>query len=191
MARKKKEEQNIQAQEEQTVAVLPPVQTMEILTPEDVLANKRISQSLVDETRERVAICIVAQARRELERVLSLNKTLDIMQKKYEEKALEYMTLNDDETALEYLPVMIEHLSKCLERSYDLIKEVVNNEKIMNISIIQNNISDSEIQINPVNTGDLSDPKSRERVRRAVSQILASLPSEEKIIEEKENGGGE
>ena len=108
----------------------------------------------------------------------------------YQDKALEFMAMNNDPSALEYLPQMIENVSRSLERSYQLIKDVVNNEKIMNLSIVQNNISDSNIQVGGSNSVvvDLSDPKSRERVRRAVAEILSSLPQEGEIIE---GDGGE
>lgn len=200
MPRKKKTEvketevkpiENGEQVQESTPVIVSPLPS--IITPEEVLAGKKVSQSVVDEMKDDIAVYLVAQARRELERVTLLNNALDKMQRKYEEKAIEYMTMNDDDTALEYLPTMIGMLQSCLERSYEIIKEVINNEKIMNFSIIQNNITDSEIQIgNSINTGDLADPKSRERVRRAVSEILASLPKEEEIAEtEKQEGGGE
>ena len=151
---------------------------VQVLRPEDIIAKRPFSQSLVNETKEDLNVFLVAQARLELERVMSLTKTLDKMQAMYQEKALEYMADNDDQSALEYLPIMIENLSKCLDRSYALINNVVNNEKIMNFSIVQNNITDSNIQINEANNPtDLADPKSRERVRKAVAEILSNLPA--------------
>lgn len=159
---------------------------VEVLRPEDVIANKPISQSLIDDTKDSLSIMLVAQARREFEKIIKATETLDKMQEMYQDKALEYMADNNDQSALEYLPVMIETISKSLDRSYALIKDVVNNEKIMNLSIIQNNITDSNIQVgNNSLATELADPQSRERVRRAVAEILASLP------QQGESGEGE
>lgn len=166
------------------------LQQVNTLRPEDVIANKTFSQSLIDETKDSVSIFLVAQARQELERIVKMTEFLDKAQAMYQDKALEFMAMNNDPSALEYLPQMIENVSRSLERSYQLIKDVVNNEKIMNLSIVQNNISDSNIQVGGSNSvvADLSDPKSRERVRRAVAEILSSLPQEGEIIE---GDGGE
>ena len=74
------------------------------------------------------------------------------------------------------LPQIIETLTKCLETSYAIINKVVGNEKIMNFQVI-NNISDSTIEIGSKSEtviGDLTDPVSRDRVRRVVAEVLKS-----------------
>lgn len=154
-----------------------PVIVEPTLTPvsiDDVIANKYISQDVVDVTREQLKVFLVAQARLELEKVTKATRVLDKMQDMYQNRALQYMAEHDDDTALEYLPVMIETITNCLSNSYNMISKVVGNEKIMTFQVVQNNIevgsSHSTVLAN------LEDASSREKVRKAVEQILADLP---------------
>lgn len=146
------------------------------LTPGEVLSGTPIAQEAVDEVRDQIRILLVLQAKNELQKVISLSKTLDTIQAKYQEVAMNYITNAPDEEALVMLPQIIETLTKCLETSYAIINKVVGNEKIMNFQVI-NNISDSTIEIGSKSEtviGDLTDPVSRDRVRRVVAEVLKS-----------------
>ena len=149
-----------------------------IVTPYNIVNNTPISQSMVADTQNQIRIFLIAQARSELEKVISITETLDKMQTMYQEKALQYMADHNDETALKYLPPMIETLTNCLENSYNIINRVVANEKIMTFQLIQNNVSDSTISIGSSSssyTGTLDDPVSRERVRNVLAEILRDV----------------
>lgn len=165
MGRRKKK-----IQEPETTQELVPVYV------EDVVGNKIVSQDVVDTTRDQLKVFLVAQARRELTRVIKLTETLDKIQDKYQDKVLEYMDNHDDDTAINYLPVMIETITKCLENSYNIINRVVGNEKIMTFQVVQNNIEVGSM--NSTVIGNLEDASSREKVRKAVEQILANLPGD-------------
>lgn len=143
---------------------------------------QEISQNQVNEIRDQLRIHLVLQARHEVDRVIKLTETLDMLQDKYQEKVLQYVMDHDNEEAVKYLPMMIENLTKSLERSYAIINQVVGNDKIMNFQVIQNNISDSTIEIGThgrTTTEDLTDPISRERVRRVMAEILKDINSVE------------
>lgn len=172
MGRKKK----WQLQKQENRDILP-------ISVDDILQNKIISQDVVDTTRDQLKVFLVAQARRELIRVIKLTETLDKIQDRYQDKVLEYMANHDDETAISYLPVMIETITKCLENSYNIITRVVGNDKIMTFQVVQNNVEVGSVSSTVV--GSLEDPISREKVRKAVAEILNSLPegnNEEVIV---------
>jgi hypothetical protein len=147
------------------------------LTPEEVLSGNPISQDSVDEVRDQIMILELLQAKNELQKVVSLSATLDTIQVKYQEVVTRYIETAPDNEALVMLPQIIETLTKCLESSYAIINKVVGNEKIMKFQVI-NNISDSTIEIGSKSEtviGDLTDPVSRDRVRRVVAEILKDI----------------
>lgn len=157
-----------------TPEAIESVQQLVPLNVDDVLANKIISQDVVDNTRDQLKIFLVAQARRELTRVIKLTETLDKIQDKYQDSILEFIADNDNTSAVKYLPMMIETITKCLENSYNIINRVVGNEKIMTFQVVQNNIEVGSVQSTVL--GNLEDATSREKVRKAVAEIIASLP---------------
>lgn len=164
---------------ESEVAVVEPT-TKTLIEP--------LSQELVDSTKELIRVHLVLQAKRELERVIELTETLDAIQRKYQEKVLQYIQDHDDESAILYLPQMMDNISKCLERSYSIINQVVGNDKIMNYQITQNNINDSTINVSGKNSsfeGDLADPQSREKIRYVMREILGDIDN--LVDDEKDN----
>jgi len=132
-----------------------------------------LSQELVDSTKDLIRVHLVLQAKRELERVIELTETLDVIQRKYQEKVIQYIQDHDDESAISYLPQMMDNISKCLERSYSIINQVVGNDKIMNYQITQNNMNISGK--NSAFEGDLADPQSREKIRYVMREILGDI----------------
>ena len=80
---------------------------------------------------------------------------------------------------------MIDTINRSLEKSYAIINNIVGNDKIMNFQIIQNNISDSTIEVNGSTSiiGDLSDPISREKVRYVMRELLNDVDT---LVESKE-----
>lgn len=154
---------------ETTSNVIVPVSTA------DVLANQPIAQSVVDATIEQLQIFMVARAREELIRVIELTKTLDKIQDKYQQKINEYIETHDDEKMLSTLPMMIDTITRSLEYSYKLIKDVMGNDKLMTFQVVQNNIEVGNS--NSTVVANLEDPLARDRVRRAVTQIINSLPN--------------
>ena len=160
-----------------------------IITTDDIVQNKPISQEIVEDMKSQIRVYLIARAREELEQVMKLTSTLDKMQIMYQEKALQYMADHDDETALTYLPPMIKTITSCLENSYNIINEVIGNEKIMTFQMIQNNVSDSTISIGSSNsqyTGTLEDPISRERVRNVLAEILKDVKDQEVDMTDEE-----
>lgn len=158
-----------------------------VLSPSEMLLNGMVSQDNVDLTLTQIRAIMIGQAKLNLEKVISLTKTLDQIQDLYQERALRYALTHDDDSSLVYLPRMIETITTCLEASYSMINRVVSNEKIMNFSVVQNNISDSTIKIESAKssyTGTLKSPISRERVRSIALEILRDENLDQGVLED-------
>lgn len=131
-------------------------------------------------TKSQLQIFLIAQAQRELTRVIKLTDMLDKLQNRYIDKATEYMNMHDDaNSSVLYLPSMIDTISKCLDSSNKIISQVLGNDKIMNFQIVSDNSTNiTNINNNNHSNGipiDLQDPASRLRVRETVNAILASM----------------
>ena len=137
------------------------------LTTEQAEKNKAILKS-----------ALMAQARRELERVLKLTDLLDKVQEKYQERVFDYIENHNDESAINYLPRMIEVISQCLDRSQKLIHDIALDEKF-NITLIDASTTVNNTNIEAVNGLDLSSALERNHVREAVNSILDILKSEQ------------
>lgn len=142
----------------------------------------QFDESGMETTKNQLRVFLVAQARRELERVIKLTLTLDKLQDKYQEKIEEYLENHDTEEAVVYLPIMIDTITKCINRSNDIISKVVGDDKIMNFQFISNdnktiNIDNSGTN-NPMQI-NLEDPASRMKVREAVNAVLQMMKDDQ------------
>ena len=137
------------------------------LTTEQAEKNKAILKS-----------ALIAQARRELERVLKLTNLLDKVQEKYQDKVFDYIENHDDESAIGYLPRMIDVISQCLDRSQKLIHDIALDEKF-NLTVIDASTTVNNTNIESINGLDLSSALERNHVREAVNSILDLLKKEQ------------
>lgn len=147
-----------------------------------------ISVDSVNNTKIRLRLFLLAQASKELEKVIKLSDTLDRLQNMYQEKAFEYIQKHSSaDEAVTYIPYMMDTIAKCLERSNSLIKQVAGDEKLMslinidlstNISNVQSASADNHnnrIGLNSV---------SRNKVREAINLITAEMEkSQSEIID--------
>lgn len=136
----------------------------------------------VDKAKDQMRIFLVAQARKELERIIKLTATLDKLQEKYQSKIDEYLENHDDESAIQYLPSMIDTITKCMERSNSIISQITGNDKIMNFQFVSNN-STNTINIDNSNSTvvNLEDPTSRMKVRDTVKSILVMMNNADNV----------
>lgn len=131
-------------------------------------------EDVVNNTKDQLRVFLIAQAKKELERVIKLTNTLDLLETKYQNKVEEYIEEHNDDSAIMYLPVMIENITKCLERSQEIISKVIGNDKIMNFSISSNNTINIDSNNQTLNL-NLQDPQSRNRVINAVKSIIEDI----------------
>ena len=139
------------------------------------ISDGNLSNFNIDATKQQIGVFLIAQAQRELKRVIKLTNTLDMLQDKYEDKINEYIENNDDETAITYLPVMIDTIAKCLDRSNNIISKVImdkNLETINNLMIVTQN--NQQINLNNTNEirSKIEDPASRAKIRDSVEKML-------------------
>ena len=145
---------------------------------------KRISEGDLSQVnseliKNQIGMYLLAEAQTQLQANVKLIDTLNILQDKYIAKSMQYIEENDDETAVEYLPKMIDNIAKCLTMSNNIISSVVENKGIQNLMIINQDNRQINLNGNEEETKvALEDPVSREKVREAVSKILAFVETE-------------
>lgn len=168
--------------------------SMEIIARGDI--DKYIIEdgaNAINNTKMRLRLFLLAQASRELEKVIKLSDTIEKLQDIYQDKAMEYISRhNSPEEVVQYLPYMIDTIAKCLERSNNIIKQVAGDEKLMSLinidlSTVTNNIinTDKETASNAI-THTLNSV-SRDKVREAINIITAEIKSIEDENKEGSN----
>lgn len=131
------------------------------------------SETDLANTKNDLRLFLIAQAKKELCRIVSLTQTLDSIEKRYQDAAMAYLSDHSEDT-VNIAPMMIQTISKCLERSYDILKQVTKDDKLFNVLFIDNS---KTITANlPESLGKAS---SRAKVRDSVSEILRMLDTDE------------
>jgi len=145
-----------------------------------LIASGNLDNNLIsDRTKTQLKTFLIAQAKAELVRVVKLTETLDKLQDKLQDKMMEYIDNHDDQSAVMYLPGFIDVMTKCLDRSNDIIKQVIGDDKMLSMLFVDasTNISSVSNQINTMST--LEDPMLRNNVREAVKSILNTIEAEQ------------
>lgn len=135
------------------------------------------SNSNFEKTKLQMNIFLVEQARRELNTIVKYTQILDKLQDKYQQKVLEYLDDSQNEDIfLQSLPAFITHISKCIDRSNDIIKNILGNDKLMNVLYLDMSQNNTTVTAdNNYIASNLSDPQSRQKVRSAVKDILFQI----------------
>ena len=155
------------------------ISTINSFGMEDIANNILPTCEDVDNTKMQIRTFLVAQAKRELMRVVKLTNALDKMEDMYTRKAEEHMKEHDDDTAMTYLPKMIETMSECLQRSNDIIRQIAGDEKLFNLLYI--NMPSAEIKsTGSFDISALDSESKRTRVRDAVSAAVIMMEDIEK-----------
>lgn len=149
--------------------------TMKLIANNDI---NNVTPDTIDNTKNQLRIFLIAQATRELQRVVKLTDMLDKMQDKFEDKVDEFIDNNEDnaEMMVSALPQFMDTIMKCLNRSTDIITKVTGNDKLINALYVDNsnNITNNNIS---QYVSDIEDPKSRLKIREAVNKIIACVNS--------------
>lgn len=137
--------------------------------------NKELQN--IEDTKNDIKIFLINQAKRELKRIISLTNTLDNLQDKYQEKVTEFIddNQNNNQMMVECLPEFIKVITSCLERSENIIKQVMTDKTLNNINV------NMLTQINNNNTTslELEDAQSRSKVREIVKTLLSTIEETE------------
>ena len=145
---------------------------------QDIANGDLPSQDTANQVKTQLQLFVIAQAQRELKRVIRLTETLDIIQDRYEASIEDFVTSAPDSQILDTLPYVIDTITKCLDSANSTITKVLGNEKIMNFQILSAD-NNSTISIGNSQTNqeilNLHDAASRKKVRDAVTLILSNI----------------
>lgn len=158
------------------------------LSMEQIAKGELPSQESADRVKTQLNLFVIAQAQRELKRIIRLTDTLDLIQDRWEISLQDFMDNANNPELVQTLPYVIDTLTKCLESANTIVSKVLGNEKIMNFQILS---ADNNSTINIGNAQNnqeilnLQDAASRKKVRDAVNAILSNINEEEKQLEQE------
>lgn len=126
-----------------------------------------------DKTVNQMKLFVLSEAKRELSRVIKLMKFLDKVEDAYQNKVDESL----DKMSLYDYQQVISSITACINRSNTIINSVMKDNELMNILIYnENNINNSTTNIIGSNNNlGLENPESRDRVTKAVANILSKI----------------
>lgn len=131
----------------------------------------------------------LAQAKRELQKVIKYNELLDKVEEEFEKRII---------TSLDTLPDFqlqktIEMMMKSIDRSNALVSDVIKDPNLLNLFVVDNS---KNLTVNTTASSEsgevktslnVEDPASRRRIADAVTQVLAQIQSAEQNIEKENN----
>lgn len=127
----------------------------------------------LSDTKSQMRMFLIAQAKRELMRVVKLTEVLDKLQDVYGAKVMEYLE-GDTGDELKYIPIFMDTIMKCLDRSNDIIRRISSDDKLFNIVY-----ADFSTNVSNVTNSNIGDVLSRRKVREAVDSMINALDFKE------------
>lgn len=154
--------------------------------------NEDVSKSLVDKniTLNQVKVFQLAQAKKELQRVIKLTKMLEKVENAYGDKLDE--VLASGHLGLADYGCIISSINGMLSRSDKIISAVLKDDSLSNLVLIDNstNIQNNTNGVMSSNLGKgLTDPDSRDRVMKAVNNIVNVINTATSFEQTDENDG--
>lgn len=111
---------------------------------------------------------LLAQAKRELYRVIKLTEFMNRIEEKYQERVMEEI----DNIPLKDFPTIISTISSCLSRSNDIVQRVLRDDSLKNLVIIDNSVNTTNNTIGTSNQLNLDTPDARDRVNKIVRNVI-------------------
>ena len=158
--------------------------------------NEEISKYLLDRniTLNQIKLFKLAQAKKELSRVLKLTRMLEKIEDSYTEKLTD--AIDNGEIKLKEYSGFIDTINGMIARSNDIIYSVLKDDTLANIVLV-NNTTNIHNQNNVISDSpslsNLTDPDSRDRVMKTVNNVMNILDqiakSETVDTDESENDG--
>lgn len=154
--------------------------------------NEDVSKSLVDKniTLNQVKVFQLAQAKKELQRVIKLTRMLEKVENAYGDKLDE--VLESGHLGLADYGSIIGSINGMLSRSNKIISSVLKDDSLSNLVLIDNstNIQNNTNGVMNANLGKgLTDPDSRDRVMKAVNNIVNVINTATAFEQPDENDG--
>lgn len=154
--------------------------------------NEDVSKSLVDKniTLNQVKVFQLAQAKKELQRVIKLTRMLEKVENAYGDKLDK--VLESGHLGLADYGNIIGSINGMLSRSDKIISSVLKDDSLSNLVLIDNstNIQNNTNGVMNANLGKgLADPDSRDRVMKAVNNIVNVINTATAFEQPDENDG--
>lgn len=118
-----------------------------------------------DKSVNQMKLFLLAQAKRELNRVIKLTEFLNKIEEKYENRVMTEI----DEIPLKDFPVVISTITACLSRSNNIIQRVLGDDTLTQLVVIDNSVNKT---IGTSNQLNLDTPDSRDRVNKIVRNVI-------------------
>ncbi len=146
----------------------------------DIATGKVTSSEITEITSaqytNQIKLFLLAQARKELMRVVKLTEFLTKVEDMYEERVME----NLDKLSLDSFPDIISTITSCLKRSDDIMQSVLKNDSLKSLTLINYNSNNdttitSDAAVNTVLKNKLNTPESREKVIRLANKAISDI----------------
>lgn len=135
------------------------------------IANGTYTEDMVNSLTEKdksinqMKLFLLAQAKRELTRVIKLTEFLNKIEETYETKVMNEI----DRIELKDFPTIISTITACLARSNSIIQRVLGDDSLTQLVVIDNSINKT---IGTSNQLNLDSPDSRDRVNKIVRNVI-------------------
>lgn len=151
------------------------------ISPEELMkgiANDSLSNSelvnyanpiITNNSENQIKLFLLAQAKRELKRVVALTDFMDKVELNYIKKVNSEM--HDDNLDLKEYSGIINTITSLINRSANIIQSVIKDDSITKLIFIDNSTTNINSVGTVINDMNLTDPGSRERVRRVVDEL--------------------
>lgn len=154
------------------------------LNPTEVMKNIAINK-IDDRTLEfvdsklsenQIKMFIIAQAKRELQKVIKFSEMLDVVEKRFEERIIN----NINEVPDYQLGNIMSMIMGCIDRSNSIISNVIKDKELLNLLIIDNS---KNLTVNSVDNNEenmmkalgIPDTRSRKNIINAVVSVINNM----------------
>ena len=144
-------------------------------------------EDILDTTETQIKLFLLAEAKSNLKRICKLTSFLNKVEDKFEENVTELMDMNA--LSLESYSDIIGTITSCLARSSDIVNRVIKDDTLTNLIFVnQTNNKTNNTTINSTNVGAiLKSSDSRDRVNKAIQQVLGMIDKNVEELNEVEN----
>lgn len=133
-------------------------------------------------SENQIKMFIIAQAKRELQKIIKFSEMLDVVERRFEERIIN----NINEVPDYQLGNIMSMIMGCIDRSNNMISNVIKDKELLNLLIIDNskNVtvnSTENSEENLMKSLGLPDTRSRKNIINAVVSVINNMDN---IIED-------
>lgn len=119
-----------------------------------------------DKSVNQMKLFLLAQAKRELNRVIKLTEFLNKLEENYENKVMN----NINDIDIKDFPTIISTITSCLSRSNDIIQKVLKDDSLTQLIFVDNSVNKNIV--GTYNQLNLDSPDSRDRVNKVIKNVI-------------------